>query len=103
MKILSNLLSILFPPVLPGRIRDWEQRVEEAFEEQGSAGPARPKRYRNGIDRYFAENKLASYQSNNRQYQTQLRHAREEIVATERDLIAQGYTNTMHDCWEKVE
>jgi len=54
----ARLLSILFPPRLPGHIRDWGERSEPIHEEQGSASPARRKKYRNGIERHFAENPL---------------------------------------------
>jgi len=54
--MMDRLLSFLFPPKLPGRIRDWGTRVDPDMVEEGSAGPAKPKRYRNGIERFYAEN-----------------------------------------------
>lgn len=37
------------------------------------------------------------------QYMAQLRQAEESMAAFQRDLVAQGYVNTIHDCWEKEE
>jgi hypothetical protein len=54
-KTIECLLSILFPPRLPGCVVGWGDRVEYQFDVQGSAGNVK-KRYRDGIDRYFSEN-----------------------------------------------
>lgn len=51
--MIEKILSILFPPRL-GRIRNWEPETRTR-EEQGWAGNVRPRLYRNGIERYFAE------------------------------------------------
>lgn len=52
--MITQALSMLFPPSLRslGRLR-----VEEdaEFDEQGQAGPVREKKYRDGIERHFAE------------------------------------------------
>jgi hypothetical protein len=53
--MIERILSVLFPPRLPGRI-DREVQVEYEFQEQGSAGPVKRKLYRNGIERFYAEN-----------------------------------------------
>lgn len=53
--MIAWLLSKLFPPILPGHVRDWSEREEFWPREEGSAAPARPKKYRDGIDRHFAE------------------------------------------------
>ena len=52
--MIARILSFLFPPRL-GRIRNWDDRIETVVVEHGSAGPVMPRRYRNGIERYFAE------------------------------------------------
>jgi hypothetical protein len=54
--MISRLLALLFPPRLPSQIPDWFERVECHAIEEGSAGPAKRKRYRDGIERWFAEN-----------------------------------------------
>jgi hypothetical protein len=100
------ILSKLFPPVLPGYVRDWGEREEFWPHEEGSAGPARRKKYRDGIERYFAENSQpipTRYLASSRAMNAQLRYAEIQIAAIEKDLIAQGYVNTIHDCWEKEE
>jgi hypothetical protein len=51
--VLEKLLSLLFPVRLPGKI-EYKQPAE--FQEQGSCGEPKIKKYRNGIERYFAEN-----------------------------------------------
>lgn len=53
--MITWLLSIVFPPKLPSRIRGWEAPVEDR-PEQGSARLVPSKPYRNGIERHFAEN-----------------------------------------------
>jgi hypothetical protein len=53
--MIAWLLSKLFPPRLPGKIRDWEERIEADKNEQGWAGNVQ-RHYRDGIERYFAEN-----------------------------------------------
>jgi hypothetical protein len=97
---ISHLLSKLFPPKLPGRL---SVRDEQGFDEQGCAGNVQPKQYRNGIERHFAENTRAIHRSTWAQYHIQLIHAQKEIAVFERDLVTQGYVNTMHDCWEQKE
>ena len=53
-----NILSFLFPPRLPGPIKDWQDENEAWLHEQGSAGPALKRKYRNGIERQRAEDTL---------------------------------------------
>lgn len=93
------LLSILFPPRMPGKVRDWNERIEYRAEEQGWAGNVR-EHYHDAIQRHWAE-RPAPVHLFSREYQMQLRYAAKEMAAVERDLIAQGYVNTIHDCWEK--
>lgn len=100
--MIAHILSLLFPPKLPSPIQNWEERTENTFEEQGCAGTAKRKRYRNGIERHFAENSPV-WRIDRNQYQQQLIRAEAGIDVFERELIAQGYTNTIHDCWEKLE
>lgn len=54
--MIARILSYLFPPRLPGRITDWEGPREAWFHEQGAVGPVQLRKYRDGIDRYLAEN-----------------------------------------------
>jgi hypothetical protein len=62
--MIARLLTYLFPPTLPSSpVRDWGERAEEAPNEQGSIGPVKSPPYRNGIERYFAENPLAAKKS----------------------------------------
>lgn len=53
--MIARILSFLFPPRCPGRVRDWVDRFETTFVEQGSVEHAKPRQYRDGIDRYFTE------------------------------------------------
>ena len=53
--MIAHILSALFPPCLPGYIRDWRERIEYDFPVASSASHATPKTYLDGIDRYFAE------------------------------------------------
>lgn len=55
--LVERALSFLFPLRLPSPIRDWEDREEQAIVEQGCAGPAKRKKYRDGVERHFAEQK----------------------------------------------
>lgn len=54
--MIAKLLSILFPPKLPTQVPDWFERVEYHAVEEGSAGTVKRKRYKNGIERHYAEN-----------------------------------------------
>ena len=99
--MIAKILSLLFPPRLPGQVRDWDARVPDAELDDSWAGPAKRKRYRDGIERHFAENIHPIHRINFDQYHTQLMYAQIEMAAVEKDLIAQGYVNTIHDCWEK--
>jgi hypothetical protein len=58
--MIAYILSVLFPPRLPGRVETWESPAPP-FDEQGSASPARRKKYKDGIARYCAENPLTRY------------------------------------------
>jgi hypothetical protein len=98
--MLSRILSILFPPQLPGKIRDWEERVERRIDEQGWAGNVK-EHYRDAIQRHWAENKQPRPRWGLPEYHAQLANAQMEIAEMEMDLIAQGYVNTIHDVWEK--
>jgi hypothetical protein len=51
---MEHLLACCFPPKL-GHIVDWPDKPIETIE-QGSAGNVKQKKYRDGIERYFAEN-----------------------------------------------
>lgn len=53
MDLIRWLLAILFPPKYPTLTESYDD--PEEFDEQGEAGPAVPKPYRNGIERHFAE------------------------------------------------
>jgi len=53
--MIAWLLSILFPPRLPGKVRDWEERTEQFQLEQGCAGKVQA-HYRDAIQRHWAEN-----------------------------------------------
>lgn len=110
--MISRILSWLFPPVLPGYVRDWSEREEYWPHEEGSAEPPKLKKYRDGIDRHFAEQGLSigtpvwqreSFTTFMARHSLQLHNAEKEIAAVEKDMLAQGYTNTIHDCWEKEE
>ncbi len=94
----ARLLSFLFPPRLPGRLYDWPEPEPLRYftEEQGWAGNTR--RLYTGIEKHAMQ-----YGGTYRQYLTQLRNAEKQMAAIENELIAQGYTNTIHDCWEKIE
>jgi len=109
--MISRLLGWLFPPVLPGRVRDWEERIAPEYHEQGWCGKVQRK-YRDGIDRHFAEQDLSlgtpawkteSFTTFMARHSLQLRHATEEIANLEKRLSQDGYINTIHDCWEKEE
>ena len=108
--MIAKILAMLFSPQLPGKIRDWDQRIEIEFDEQGSAGPARPKKYRDGIDRHFAEerkHRVSTYfPSLERAYpgtMSQLRKAEEWMIQAEGELVRSGFVNTIHDCWERTD
>lgn len=96
------LLSILFPPGLPGKVRDWHERVEQRTDEQGWAGNVREKQFRDAIQRHWAERSVP-VRLFSREYYAQMQYAQMDIAELERDLIARGYVNTIHDCWEKKD
>lgn len=55
MPLLTAFIKFLFGPQM-GRIRDWELRADpEGFDEQGSIGVPQRKRYRDALDRHWAE------------------------------------------------
>jgi hypothetical protein len=97
--MIAWILSRLFPPRLPGKIRDWPEPTpyRTRQEEQGWAGNVQ-QHYRDGIDRHWSEHKL--YGGTCHQWGIQLRNAEETMAAFERALTEQGYINTIHDCWE---
>ena len=99
--MIARLLGWLFPPILPGRVRDWEERIAPEYHEQGWAGKVQRK-YRDGIDRHFSENPPV-YRASRHQWNIQLSCAQEQIAEFETEMEAQGYVNTIHDCWEKTE
>lgn len=104
--MIAFILSKLFPPRLPGPISDWDARVDYCFNEQGWAGNVKRGPYRDGIERYFAERtveKRQTYTLSVHQYLTQLRAAEMSAAADEHLLRTQGYVNTIHDCWERLE
>jgi hypothetical protein len=94
----SRLLSRLFPLRLPSRIKDWESRAE--YDEQGSAGAAKRKKYRDGIERHFAERAHPRYFATNSQYMEQLLNAEQQMLKLEKDMLAAGYI-FVHDEWVK--
>jgi hypothetical protein len=55
--MLGRILAWVFPPVLPGKVRDWEERTAPEFHEEGWAGKV-TQHYKDGIDRHFAEQDL---------------------------------------------
>ena len=52
-KWFEALLSTLFPPKLP-RLHEWDAPVTP-FDEQGACGEAQPRKYRDAIERHWAE------------------------------------------------
>ena len=90
------ILSILFPPRMPGKVRDWHERVEQRTDEQGWAGNVREKQFR------WAERSVP-VRLFSREYYAQISYAQMAIAELERDLIARGYVNLIHDCWEKKD
>lgn len=104
--MIAWLLSKLFPPRMPGKVRDWEERepVKTIFTEEGWAGNVRRKY--TGIEKHWRAVDDARHKSrriDSRQYWAQLREAEKYMATVEKDLLAQGYVNTIHDCWEKPE
>lgn len=55
--MIQTILSTLFPPDPSKLGRLWIEEPGE-FDEQGSVGPVRPRKYRDGIERTFAEQEL---------------------------------------------
>jgi hypothetical protein len=53
--VFERVLARLLPPRLPGFVRGWDRRCEVQIIEEGWAGNVRPKKYRNGIERYWSE------------------------------------------------
>lgn len=100
MNAIERFLSFVFPPRLPGSM-DLSERVE--YDEQGSCGKAQRKLYANGIERHFAEQRIAKckqwYSGTHRQYLAQLRNAEAQMAEHERELVAAGYVNVVHDEW----
>ncbi len=56
--MIEQLLSDMFPPSLRSLGKVWPDDPQ-LFEEQGSCGKAKRKRYRDGIERTFAEQEQA--------------------------------------------
>jgi hypothetical protein len=83
--MIARILSFLFPPKLPRPIQDWGGPAEP-FDEQGWAGNVQ-RRYRNGIERHFA----------------QIRAAENIMANMIQKAEAEGYVRTIHDCYEKRE
>ena len=54
--MIQRILCKLFPPKIRVRVDGWRDRIEFYTDDQGSASPAQPKKYANGIERHFAEN-----------------------------------------------
>lgn len=104
--MLEKLLSFLFPPVLPGKIREWPDPTpyRTLADEQGSARLA--PRYRDGIERYWAEHDAAvkmKFDLYGRDRQENLVDINTMIAAFDARMTAEEYVNTIHDCWEKEE
>ena len=96
--MIASLLSRLFPPRLPSRLIDWEEPLDTLrVEECEITRPAEPKPYRDGIERFYAENAPA-VSATQRQYQTQLTNTEEVMITTIQELIDQDYVNTIRDC-----
>jgi hypothetical protein len=100
--MLPKILSILFPPKLPGKIRDWDERVERRINEQGWAGNVR-EHYRDGIQRYWAETPRAYRKLRSPECHAQIRHAEDAMLEMELELITEGYVEVMPGEWMKVE
>jgi hypothetical protein len=101
--MLPKILSILFPPKLPGKIRDWNERVEDRIDEQGWAGNVR-EHYRDGIQRHWAETpRTYRTQWGTPEYHAQMLDAEETSREMESDLIAAGYIEVAPSEWMKVE
>lgn len=82
--MLARLLSLLFPPRLPKAAVDWTPPADP-YPEQGWAGKVKRKPFRNGIDRYFAEE--------------QMRRAEVQMAKVIADAEARGYRHAIHDEW----
>ena len=92
-----SFLSWLFPPRLPGPVRDWEPPADPVAE-QGKV--LRVYHKLTGIERHFAEvdaeRAKPRYFGTNSQYMQQLRNAENQRQQHARDLVAAGYVNTIH-------
>jgi hypothetical protein len=98
--MLSRILSILFPPQLPGKIRDWEERVERHIDEQGWAGNVQ-KHYRDAIQRHWAEGAPDHrFRLNAADFHMPLTKAQQLLVDEEINLITHGYACMVYDRWE---
>jgi hypothetical protein len=59
--ILNFVLGPIFPVRLPGKIRDWDERIDPLEFGVGSRiGVPRRKKYRDAIERHWAEEKHAA-------------------------------------------
>ena len=104
--MISQILGFLFPPTLTGAVRDWEKRVDPDLIDESSAGPVRTRKYRDGIDRHFAEQRARRAFPEllfSPEYAAQTRGVQEAIRCSELQLSRLGYVNTIHDCWERVD
>lgn len=94
--MIAYILSRLFPPRLPSRIQDWGERTE--YDEQGSVGKPQRKKYRDGIERHFAERAQPRYFATNSQYMKQLRNAEQQMQKDEIAMADAGYLH-VQDEW----
>ena len=94
-RILEFILSKLFPPRLPSVPEAREARPSDPEHlGDGIVSHARPKKYRDGIERYYATNS---------QYMQQLRNGEAAMAEIDHDMEAQGYRNIIHDEWALPE
>lgn len=63
----------------------------------------RRKKYRDAIERYFAEREQPRYFATNSQWMTQLRNAELQMQEHEAALRVAGYINVIHDEWMHPE
>jgi hypothetical protein len=98
----ARVLSWLFPPRLPRRLEDWPEPVKWEIHEQGWAGNVQ-RHYRDGIERHWAEQDAKFHRRDTLQWHLQMLHAEKQMAAIEQEMRDQGYVNTIHDCWEKMD
>ena len=97
-----QILSKFFPPRLPSPVRDWEPPADRRQNVESWCGNVQPKKYANGIERYFAEEAEARCQKyfggSHMQYMAQLINSEKEMQRHVAALVAAGYVN-IHDEW----